>query len=441
MTTASPYIHAADANAIVASRGPALLLVALASAFFARVLTTAGAPAALNFAHFGIVPLVAFYYAAVPMRSVPRTRLLIGLYVFVVAIITSALVNGAGLFNVGAEWLLLSEPFLLLVALGTVRWSPQQIAQFRYGILLFAAIHALFAVGQYVTGAHADDVKGVFLEQGAGHHVGGAVALTAALYFYIDPPARLERFRHLLALLFLSVVYFSDTKQALAVFLLAGIVLVLIKQGAALRGGASMKRVGGYFVLLLIAAGSITWAAHSFFPALKVWADPERIQTGVEQKLSAVPILVSHFDTEVQWAVGVGPGHSVGRLGLLLPNYADVLEPLDATTHPATQAVVSAKQSHWISRSGTGSSIWSPTFSYAGIWGDLGIVGLLIYLGLWGLTWRHLCPDDLSRFLLLTVLVFGGVFAWLEEPGYMLVVASLIGLRHQERNASMVLPK
>jgi hypothetical protein len=35
----------------------------------------------------------------------------------------------------------------------------------------------------------------------------------------------------------------------------------------------------------------------------------------------------------------------------------------------------------------------------------------------------------MTKFLFLTIMVFGGIFAWMEEPGYMLFMMSLIGLR------------
>jgi hypothetical protein len=80
-----------------------------------------------------------------------------------------------------------------------------------------------------------------------------------------------------------------------------------------------------------------------------------------------------------------------------------------------------------------GSSLWSPFFSWAGNWGDLGILGCGIYLALWILVYRKLCIDDVSKFFLFNVLIFGLVFGWIEEPGYILFVAVIIGINWQDQ--------
>jgi hypothetical protein len=45
--------------------------------------------------------------------------------------------------------------------------------------------------------------------------------------------------------------------------------------------------------------------------------------------------------------------------------------------------------------------------------------------------WK-LCVDDFCRFLLLSTAVFGVILTQMEEPGQMLTIAVLIGLRWQE---------
>lgn len=76
--------------------------------------------------------------------------------------------------------------------------------------------------------------------------------------------------------------------------------------------------------------------------------------------------------------------------------------------------------------------MFSPLFGWAGIWGNLGFLGLAAYLYLSFLVWRKLCLDDFSKFLLLSVFAFGLIFSQMEEPGYMLFVATIIGLQWQE---------
>ncbi len=87
-------------------------------------------------------------------------------------------------------------------------------------------------------------------------------------------------------------------------------------------------------------------------------------------------------------------------------------------------------ETSWLAKD---SSLFSPLFTWAGIWGDIGLVGLISYLYLGFITWSFLGKDDFSRFLILNVVVIGFILTQMEEPGYMLTVASLIGMRWQER--------
>jgi hypothetical protein len=113
----------------------------------------------------------------------------------------------------------------------------------------------------------------------------------------------------------------------------------------------------------------------------------------------------------------------------MLENYKDLLSPLGATVHPASAAIWKAVGASWL---GDQSSMFSPLFGWAGIWGDLGFLGLGSFIYIWFVVWRRLCFDDISRFFVLTVFVFGLVFSQMEEPGYMLYVTLIIGLRWHE---------
>lgn len=117
----------------------------------------------------------------------------------------------------------------------------------------------------------------------------------------------------------------------------------------------------------------------------------------------------------------------------MIRDYASLLNPLGATRHP----VVSSVWSYW-NGSYLNSSFFSPFWGWAGVWGDVGFIGLGIYAGLWWLLWTRVCVDDLSRFLLLNVLVNGFIFTTMEEPGFMLAVAMLLGLRWHELNPRTV---
>lgn len=401
-----------------------LIALTLATVMFSRVLTATGAPAILDFFHFIVVPLV-----FVLLCLVTRPQILdavAGMFAFGTVILVSALVNSAGMVNAVLEFLLLAEPFLLLLAIFSVQWSSSSIKQFRFWLLFFVGVHVALAFSQrFVLGLTGDDVKGVFLDMEAGHHVAGAVALSAAVYFFVAPPIKSMWFRVAVAVLCAAVVVLSDAKQIIAVFLVSLLALGFIKW-------RNVGTVFRYMAILTAAAGATVLSAITIFPRLTDWTRMDQIIAGLQQKSTVFPIIASFYNSPLNWLFGLGPGHTIGRLGWLLPDYSQYLRPLGATSSPVTQAILRANETNWLSNPETGSSVWSLMFSWAGVWGDLGLVGLATYLLLWWFVWRKFCLDDLSKFFLITILVFGITFSWMEEPGYMLFVVSLIGLRWQE---------
>ncbi|MGE5612388.1 MAG: hypothetical protein ACM359_24285 [Bacillota bacterium] len=398
-------------------------LLALAAATMSRVIVAAGLPAAMNFLHF---PLIVGAAILVIPRSHTReaSAMLAGIATLCATMAGSALINGAGVINVVLDLVLLGEPILLLMLIAGVPWPVEKIDQLRRWILRLLWVHVLMAWYQWlVLGLRSDDVKGVFLHQIGGHHVGGGIALIGAIYFAIDWPGRSRWARCLFVFAAASVTILADAKQVIAVTLAALLVL-------AACGCRHIGRAVRYLLLACSATAVLVVAAMTVFPALGTWTDPETIWEGLTHKVSVFSIIHQHHENLWQNLLGLGPGHTIGRLGWMLPDYFDVLGPLGATTSRVTQIIRDANEGHWLSAEG-GSSMWSLLFSWAGLWGDLGLLGTGAYGLLCVWVWRHICKTDLSRFVLLNLLGLGCVYAWLEEPAYALLVAALIGVRYR----------
>lgn len=429
--TALPTSLSASAGAPVSDRLPGLstnlAIFALAVAMFPRLLSAAGAPALVKFLHFPVT-LGAVLLVAPRIRSSASKWLLGGLYALLCVIVSSAFLNGAGLINAVLDFLLLSEPFLLLLLLTNGRMPPGQLRRLRHAVLAMASVHVGMVYYQHFgLGLRGDDVKGVFLAQGAGHHVGGAVALTTAAYLLVTTSLGSIAVRTLPAILCALVVYFSDAKQVTLVFL-ASLFLLGLRR-------ARIGRVARQIAIAGVVCAAVFGGARAFVPGLigyGVWTDSERVELGLRQKLAVFPLLLSHHESPLNWLLGLGPGHTCGRLGQMIPDYYASLEPLGATTSPITGEVVRFRDSSWVSHSVTGSSLWSPLFFWSGLFGDLGAAGVISILGLWWLVWQRHRHDDLARFLLINILLFGVVFAWLEEPGYTMFVVAILGLRWQQ---------
>nr|RNJ65924.1 MAG: hypothetical protein EDM05_28600 [Leptolyngbya sp. IPPAS B-1204] len=223
-------------------------------------------------------------------------------------------------------------------------------------------------------------------------------------------------------------VIVADAKQVLIV---GGIALALLSL-------ANMKdvRKGIISVVLVVTVAQIFWWAifnFQFLSNFAGWIRPEIYGPDGEAtrfKLFGVNAILDNMHSLLHWLFGLGPGHTVDRLGgWMLRDYSSLLAPLGATTNTIAAQVWSQMAASWLAN---GSTMFSPFFGWAAVWGDLGIVGIVTYCYLYFLIWRYLCKDDVSKFQLLCVFVVGWVQAGLQEPGFMLFVASLIGLRWQE---------
>jgi len=252
--------------------------------------------------------------------------------------------------------------------------------------------------------------------------------MTFAVYYFVTAKSKPFWFRVAIVLACFNHLIISDTKQVLLSFIAAYVLLYLINV-------KDIRKTLMYLVLGVIAGSAFLWAIYNieYLEPYTVWIRPEIYGPDGEAtrlKFATFRIAVGHYHSPLNWLLGLGPGHTVGRLGgWMLYAYWNLLGPLGATMHIASAEVWMAVGASWL---GDQSSLFSPLFGWAGIWGDLGILGIAAYFYLAFIVWQKVCVIDLSKYLMLTVFVFGLIFSQLEEPGYTLFVATMIGLGWQD---------
>jgi hypothetical protein len=135
-----------------------------------------------------------------------------------------------------------------------------------------------------------------------------------------------------------------------------------------------------------------------------------------------------------QWLVGLGPGNSVSRVALMgletmvkhdSPVYLLGLGP-SVTTVQLWNLTAS-------SRFFASSSAWTFISSWMGLLGDLGLAGVGIYGWMLAMVWVNLrgrsgWEPAAARGALLMMVLLAFFYSWLEEPGYTLMAALVIGL-------------
>jgi hypothetical protein len=417
-----------------------LTLFGLATAMFPRVLTVLKVPSPINFLHFFAIPFACISVVLKSRSREPKQiaiskQILISLFVFLMVVIASTLINGAGIINAILDYLLLTEPFIVILTIVCIPMTVDSYQRFRDWIVQAALINTIFAyVQKYIFQMDKlfgleDNIKGIFIGQGAGHVIGGSVAMTFGVYYAVSCKDKPLWFRIIILLACLNHVIISDTKQVLLAFAAAYVLLYFLTL-------KDLKRALLYLVLGTILGGTFYWGVYNieYLSAYKTWIRPEIYGPDGEAtvlKFTTFRIVSQFFHYPFHDWLGLGPGHTVGRLGgWMLETYWNLLEPIGATMHPASKTIWLTVGKSWL---GDQSSLFSPLFGWAGIWGDLGWLGLISYFYMAIVIWHYVCVTDTSKYLMLTVFVFGLIFSQLEEPGYTLIVASIIGLGWQQR--------
>lgn len=425
-----------------------LVLLAFAVAFFPRVLMVLKFPSLVNFLHFAIVPL-AFGVAIFTSRSTNlhqiavTKRILFVLLLLLSVSFASAFFNDAGIINVILHFLLFAEPFMLLLAIVCIPMSTEALARFRNFILGFGFINLFFALVQKFIlkwdtcfcspggWGDGDAIKGVFINQGSGHVVSASISASLAAHFFFTTKNSPFWLRFLVITAAFTHIIVADAKQVILVIGAAFALLSLFNM-------RDVRKAILYTIIFSLTVYGFSWAVgqFEFLSAYLTWARPEIYGPDGEAtqfKLSGINIISSHMKSPINWLVGLGPGHTIDRLGgWMLRDYANLLNPLGATSTTIADEVWQYMGQSWLAN---GSSMFAPFFGWAAIWGDLGLIGLGTYLYLAWLIWRDLCLDDISKWQVLTIFVNGLIFTQMQEPGYMLFIAALIGLRWHEQTS------
>ncbi|MBN2980267.1 MULTISPECIES: hypothetical protein [Cohnella] len=401
-----------------------ILMFSLILAFYSRIVTAVGVPGVFNFVHYAFFAIIATF-VLLNIQTKAAYPIYMMLFLLSGSIALSAVNSGAGAINFVLEFVMLSQPFVLLYIMVNREWSEHHISSLRQFFFVFALINAAFAFVEYFAlGLRKDDVKGVFLNMGAGHHVAGAIALSSIIYALTH--IKSIKLKAGFILVQLLVTAFVDNKQTLVVFMISLALLTVFNF-------YSVKRMMIYLLTLSGLVGIVWVMMETVFPQLADWADYDKSFQGLLAKLQVFDIIHSYHQSFKDGLFGLGPGHTVGRLAQIMPDYYGFLSQLGATIHPATSYIWEVQQADWITNSQTGSSMWSLLFSWMGVYGDLGLLGLIIYITMWFFVYRKLCFNNYSKFLVITIVIHGAVFQWMEEPAYMLFVVGLIGLMYLEQ--------
>jgi hypothetical protein len=403
---------------------------ALAAATLSRAFVAVGAPHFINFLHFPLV-VGAFAVALLRGRSAPVAKpILVGSISLLALNIVSWLVNGGEPLRPVLNWLVVTEPFLLLYAfLVTPPAGPLKDSLYKLMLgISFLQVPLGVYQWRFVANGNPDLVQGTFIGSGTGAHVSGAVAMLSMVTLVCQGISfKSVRIRTLCfggAGVLLGLAVIADAKQAIAAFL-PGLFLAVLK----------VTKVRPTALLLPTTfLGLILFTAFHFYAPLQKLGDRALLSGGIQGKITGLAMIFHDMDEHpAAWVLGLGPGNTVSRVALLTPDATldanSAIAGLGLKTAPLTRKIVAASAANYLTAH---SSAWYPACSWFGIVGDLGLVGLGLYLWLMFSCWRM---TSASGWLgsgtlggLVAMGVLGGVYSWLEEPSFTLLVALLVTL-------------
>lgn len=422
---------------------PNLIVLAFWVVFYSRIVATTIHLSLLNLLHFMVIPLV-----CVVALSTTRTKdskqivlcfsFLSGLSILFGITIASAILNQTGTINAIVSFMMLGEPFIFLLAIACIPMSIGSVIKVRNSLYWAVGINFFLAAiqkplidsGRLFAGGldGTDGCGGVFFVSGAGNYVSATVSLVFALYFFFRDR---EKLWMKLAIAFAALfhIFFSDSKQIILAYGVAWVLLILINIQDIVK---TLK-----LIIVFLFVGFIgIWLVQNVeaFSAYTSWARPELYGSdGLAwyAKFYSIRSILTHYQSPLNWLFGLGPGHTVSRLGAwFLRDFAAILDPLGSTRTTLGPEAMDFVANFWLT---SGSSLFSPIFGWAGIWGDLGLLGLGAYLYLGYLVWKYFGLDNSLKVTLSSVFVMGLIFTQMEEPGYMLTIAYLLGLSWQEK--------
>jgi hypothetical protein len=170
-------------------------------------------------------------------------------------------------------------------------------------------------------------------------------------------------------------------------------------------------------------------------PQMRQTTDYYLVFRGLGGKLRAVTVIVPRMlESPSGLLLGLGPGNTVSRVGLLsrggLVREDSPVRFLELRLSPVTEELLPGKQREWLWRV---SSPWSPISSWIGLFGDLGLLGLGIYVWMARRLWRelpkrHAWGVQTAKACMVMAGVLGLAYSWLEEPAFTTWVALIVGL-------------
>lgn len=400
-----------------------LFLLGFIFLFYSRILVSVfNFPSIINFLHYAFF----FFVFLIECFTSPKRKSFFFFFISLALLcLISAFVNNVSLINSFLEFLLLGEFYF---AISFIESKPSKAFRLclKEALEFSFLINLIFVFIQYFfLGCRTDFVQGIFLGMGAGAHICGSFNILAIIYYLFEirrkPQSKVLYI--LLSTLNLISLLFCDNKQSLFAALFC--VLILFICNLIKKHNTVHLKFALLFVIVIICYYFIM---KFFYPIGLGWLNESYLLNGIRAKFK----VFSYLDLDgIQFLIGKGPGLSIGRLAQMLPDYPFLLS-IGAQSSSIYSKIWGIQQGYWITNNKTGSSFFSLFFSFAGIFGDLGFLGLVFFFSTYFYILKRISKTRLSKFTILFYIIHGFIFLWLEEPNFSIACVCVLYFINKE---------
>jgi hypothetical protein len=384
----------------------------------------------------GLVPSVATYLdlvlapfvmlsALMKMRAarVIVIKLIVLVAALLVTAIGSAFANHTELLRPVVYFLLLAEPFFLVIAIMARPPVRRERKILRYALLVTVAVQLPLALVQFAVYGSGDLVQGTLVGAKAGAHTMSGLVLIGAVWFLMG---NYSTKRTIIVLPWLCIPLIADAKQVILAAPLLALPMLLTKDGRSSK--VALLSATGLFACLLVILLKFMPAGETAVSFL------ERAHEGRSGKLTATRLLRDEMAEKPDaLLIGLGPAQTLSRAAFMtIPTFRTDDSPLALLGLSPAELAANADRAA-ASQSGGGTSFNTGLSSAIGLFGDLGAVGLAIYLILLlqisVAAIRDHAPDApviIGGWLMISLLAI--VFDWWEQPPVTVFLAVISGL-------------
>src|SRR5579871_501067 len=384
----------------------------------------------VNFLHFPLVLGGALLTVLQPTRGTTANKLGRGIILLLAWSWLSWWLTGGDVLKPYLAWFVLAEPFLLVYTLLKANLTASARAGLWTLVLALVLVQLPVAAWQALRHGLGDPVAGTV----GRWDVLGAVTMLGVLIFIVRIQNEPRGGRRLVQIACLGALFvvpiLAGGKSALGISIIGVLYLV---------GRRIIRNPGRTLPIVLVSAMCLGTAALAA-PFLSQALDRAIVFYYLSRKADALTLFMAYARTSpTTCLIGLGPGNTFSRVALLAPgglvnDYSPVAW-LALSLTPITRAAIAATFSGgYLAATSSIYQIWS---SWAGVLGDLGLIGVAIYASLWWRLWKcvgrvHIGPGACARAVILVSMLLGAFYDWLEEPAFILMAAFVVGLSAAE---------